>query len=394
MNSNAWRAVVAALTLIVMTSGSTATSSLFVIYRQEWGLTSADIAIVFSAYVGTLLPTLVFFGNLAERFGRRRMAAAGITSMAVGIATLVLAHDLQLLIVARLFQGLGVGLSIGAVSAAFAETYRGKLPQGNALQSITAVGLFAGPVVSALCYNLGWGLNLALVPGLVSVIALLALTRFLKERSGDAGSVQPAEEPFSAAAVARALRFAMPVVFVSWAGLSLYLSLVPSYLAATLHAINPLIGAGAVVAAQLASLVATLVLGKAAPEKTGIVGSIVTVAGLALLVIGTSTNIWALVVAATILVGAGGGVASAAAFGIATRIGRGQRSRIFARMFVAAYLGYSIPALALGAIAVRTSFATGFISIIVLLAFITAALPFVRERRTHSCALAPQPAAA
>ena len=380
MSSNTWRATVAALTLIVMTSGSTATSSLFVAYRHEWGLTSADIALVFSVYVGTLLPTLLFFGNLADRFGRRTMTAIGITSMAIGITTLVLAHNLPMLIVARLFQGLGVGLSIGAVSAAFAETYRGKLPQGNALQSITAVGLFAGPVVSAVCYNFGWGLNLSLVPGLVSVLALLAITRFLKERDSDATAAQAGDEPFASELVASALRFAMPVVFVSWAGLALYLSLVPSFLAASLHALNPLIGAAAVVAAQLSSLAATLVLGKASPEKTGIAGSVVTVLGLALLVIGTSTNAWAFVALATVLVGAGGGTASAAAFGIATRIGRGQRARIFARMFVAAYLGYSIPALALGAIAVRTSFATGFISIIASLAIVTAGLAFVRMK--------------
>lgn len=380
MNPTPLRAIVAALTLVIMTSGSTATSSLFVAYRQEWGLTSADIAIVFSVYVGALLPMLLFFGTLADRFGRRPMVGAGIVSMAVGILLLTLAHDLQMLIVARLFQGVGVGLSVGAVSAAFAETYRGKLSQGNALQSITAVGLFAGPVVSALCYNLGWGLNLSLVPGLVSVVALLALLPFLQERATSTDATHVAEEPYGDDVVTAALRFAMPAVFVSWAGLSLYLSLVPSFLATTLHAHNPLIGAGAIVAAQVSSLVATLVLGKASPQNTGIFGSIVTVLGLVLLVIGTSTTIWVYVAVATILVGAGGGVASAAAFGIATRIGRGQRARIFARMFVAAYLGYSIPALALGAIAVRTSFATGFISIIVFLALVTAALPFVRER--------------
>jgi MFS family permease len=381
MKPTAWRAVVAALTLIIMTSGSTATSSLFVIYREQWGITSADIAIVFSAYVGTLLPVLLFFGTLAEKYGRRVVAAAGISSMAFGILCLTLAHGLPMLIIARLFQGVGVGLSIGAVSAAFAESYRGKLPQGNALQSITAVGLFAGPVVSAIAYNLGWGLNYAFVPGLLSVIALLFVVRFLKEReTGTTAAALIEEELYPADVVTSALRFAMPVVFVSWAGLALYLSLVPSYLATTLHVANPLIGAGAVVAAQLSSLVATLVIGKLPPEKSGFWASLVCVAGLALLVAGTVTNSWPLIIVATVFVGAGGGVASAGAFGIATRIGRGQRAKIFAKMFVAAYLGYSIPALALGIIAARTSFATGFISIIVFLAIVTATLPFLRKR--------------
>jgi ABC-type Co2+ transport system permease subunit len=81
-----------------------------------------------------------------------------------------------------------------------------------------------------------------------------------------------------------------------------------------------------------------------------------------------------------LIVGAGGGVASAAAFGIAARVGRGQRARVFARMFVAAYLGYSVPVLVIGLIAVHTSLTAGFTSVIVALALLTAVLPLLRER--------------
>ena len=41
------RALIAATIMILMVAGSTATSPLFVIYREQWGITSADIAIVF-----------------------------------------------------------------------------------------------------------------------------------------------------------------------------------------------------------------------------------------------------------------------------------------------------------------------------------------------------------
>jgi hypothetical protein len=59
---------------------------------------------------------------------------------------------------------------------------------------------------------------------------------------------------------------------------------------------------------------------------------------------------------------------------------------VFARLYVAAYAGYSIPALSIGIIAVHTSFAVAFLSIIAVLAAIAAALPFLRERpATTSC---------
>ena len=378
------RAFIAALTMIVMVSGSTATSSLFVQYRADWGITSADIAIVFSAYVGTLLPMLLLSGGLAERFGRRRLAVAGIISMAIGLLTLTLAQNLAWLIVARLFQGLAVGVAVGPVSAVFAESYRGKLPAGSVMQSIAALGLLSGPVISAIAFNFGGGIHLSYVPTLILVTGLLALTPFIAARPTNASGAPAAEVPLPEAAVASALRFALPSAFVGWAGLSLLLSLVPAYLAATLHAANPAIGAAAIAAAQFTSLVATLVLRDLVPERGGVYGAFAAVFGLALLVVGTSTNIWPLVVIATLLVGGGSGIASAAAFGIAGKIGQGQRTRIFARMYVAAYMGYSVPALAIGLIAVHTSFAVAFIIVTVALGALAAVLPALRAGRDRN----------
>jgi Major Facilitator Superfamily len=375
------RALVTALIMILMVAGSTATSPLFVIYREQWGITSADIAIVFSVYVGTLLPVLLFFGGLAERFGRRPVAIAGILSMFTGLAILTFAHGLPMLILARLFQGAGVGISVGALSAALTESYKGKLPIGTVLQSVASIGLFTGPVISAIAYNLGGGVNLSYVPTLVFVASLLGLVPFIVERPRNPVTALPSDVPFAPEIVTNALRLALPVAFVSWAGLSLFLSLVPSYLAATLHASNPAIGAAAVLAAQVASLTATFVLRNIAPERGGTIGSAVSIVGLMLLVWGTSADIWPVVALATLLVGGGAGIASAAAFGIASRIGRGHRAKVYARMYVAAYAGYSIPALAIGLIAVHTGFAPAFILVTGVLAAVTAALPFLGEFR-------------
>jgi MFS family permease len=383
MNSNARRTLAAAVTAVVMVAGSTATSSLFVSYRAAWGISSADIAIVFSIYVGTLLPILLIFGGLAERFGRRPVIMAGVLLMVLGLTTLTFAHNLATLIVARLFQGAGVGISIGALTAAISESYRGKLPVGSVLQAVAAVGLFSGPVISAVAFNFGGGVNLSYVPSLVLVLALFALVPFIAERVTTPGTNVPLDQPYAPEVVARSLRFALPVAFVSWAGLSLFLSLVPAYLAAALHASNPAIGATAVVAMQFASLIVTLSARNIAPERAGITGSVVSLAGLAVLVAGTSANIWALIVLATLMVGGGSGLASSASFGIAGRIGRGHRARTFARWYVAAYAGYSIPALAIGLIAAYTSFAAAFIAVTAALALVTAALPLLRPGRNR-----------
>lgn len=121
-----------------------------------------------------------------------------------------------------------------------------------------------------------------------------------------------AEETFPANVVSCGLRFAMPMVFDAWAGNSLYLSLVPAYLPAALHASDPLVGAGSFVAEQAATAAASIRFGAIAPERRGVVAPFFVVFGLAVLVTGTNANSWWLIGVATILVGAGGGVASGA----------------------------------------------------------------------------------
>jgi hypothetical protein len=285
-----------------------------------------------------------------------------------------------------LFQGAGIGLAVGALTAALAESYRGKLPTGSVLQAVAAIALFAGPVISAIAFNLGGGLNGSYIPGLVLAVGAFALIRFVAERATNPVTAQPVDVPYSPEAVNAALRFALPVAFVAWAGLSLFLSLVPSYLATALHATNPAVGAGAVFAAQFASLIVTFSLRNISPERGGIYGAIAGVTGIALLVIGTTINSWGLVMLATLLAGGGSGMASAASYGIAGRIGRGHRAKVFARWYVAAYAGYSLPVLAIGLIAVHTSFETAFITVTAFLAAIVAILPRLLPNPNHHTA--------
>jgi MFS family permease len=382
MQTSMRRAVAAAAALIILASNSTATSALFVAYRIHWGLTAAGIGLAFAAYVGTLLPVLFLFGGLPDRFGRRTAILSGMLFMVSGTLTLVFAHGLALLIAGRFLQGIGAALAIGSISATFSESYRGKIATGQALAVVTAVALSAGPLVTAIAYDLGAGPNLAYLPMLVLGVGMLGLVPAFPGRTPRTTVVRPADDVLAPDVVRRGLRFAMPLVFVAWSGTSLYLSLVPAYLAAALHAVNPLIGAGAFLATQLAAIAASIRFGNVAPERSGVIAPAFVVLGLALLVVGTSAHLWSLIVVATIAVGAGGGVASGAAYAIAGRIGRGQLARVFARLLFAAYAGYSLPSVVTGAIADHASFAAGFATVIGALAVIVATLPLLRERRT------------
>jgi predicted MFS family arabinose efflux permease len=374
------RALAVAATLIALTSNSTASSAIFVAYRQQWGLSPGDIGLVFSAYVGALVPVLLAFGGVAERYGRRQIVATGFALMLAGTLVLICAHGFQELLFARFLQGAGAALAVGVISATFTETYRGKIAAGQALAVVTAAALSFGPVVTAIAYDLGGGTNLSYIPMFTIGIASCVLLGFFDARPNGKSATDRAEEPLPPSVVSRALRLAMPMVFVAWAGSSLYLSLVPAYLATILHARDPLIGAGAFVGTQIASVMASILYGRAKPERSGIIAPFGVVAGLSILILGTQAHLWWMIALGTVAVGTGSGVASGAAFTITGQVGRGQRPRVFSRLLVAAYLGYSLPTLLVALIASKLSFTTGFAITTSALMLIAIALPFLRSQ--------------
>ena len=70
----------------------------------------------------------------------------------------------------------------------------------------------------------------------------------------------------------------------------------------------------------------------------------------------------------------------AAAVATAGRVSRGQRARIFAWVYVAAYLGFGVPSWCVGFLAARSSFTLAFVAVIAALALVAAALPVLGRR--------------
>jgi len=256
------------------------------------------------------------------------------------------------------------------------------------------MALSAGPVVTAVTYDLGGGPNLSYLPMFVLAVAMLGLAPIFATRTTRIGSTGRGEGVLPTSVVWRGLRFAMPIIFVGWAGNALYLSLVPAYLSASLHAFDPLIGAGAFLATQISGVFASIYFGNVQPERNGVVAPLVVVIGLVLLVTGTQQNLWTVIIIATILVGAGSGIVSGAAYVITARVRQGRRARPFARLLVAAYAGYGLPSLVIGIVATHFSFAAGFAAAIVGLAAIAATLPFLKNGQRAAISEHPTAAAA
>jgi EmrB/QacA subfamily drug resistance transporter len=175
--------MVALDTLVVSTALST--------IQRELGASLAALEWTVNAYNLSFAVLLMTGSALGDRFGRRRVFAAGLAVFTLGSVACALAPGIGLLIAARAFQGAGAAvvtpLSLTLVGAAFPPERRG---QALGLYfGVTGLAVASGPVVGgAITQGLAWEwifwvnvpLGIALIP--------LVLRR-IPESFGPAGAI-------------------------------------------------------------------------------------------------------------------------------------------------------------------------------------------------------------
>ncbi len=146
---------------------------------------------------GSLLPLaglLVFGGKLGDLFGHRRVFLIGTVVFAGASACAGLAPDFGLLILCRVFQGVGGALMLPTTVAVVSMAYPGK-ERGGALGLMGGAAAIAGalgPVIGgSLTSALGWRSVLLInVPlAVIAVIAAVIAVRPDAKRTGASGRV-------------------------------------------------------------------------------------------------------------------------------------------------------------------------------------------------------------
>jgi len=162
LNQNAygWVVVAAAFTLMFVGFGAAYSfAAFFTAFEAEFGASRGDVALVFSVAAFLWFLSGAPAGVLADRYGVRRVALAGVACLAAALWIASVAGSLGVLYATySIGLGLGVGLvyvpSIGAVQPWFAANRA--FASGLAVAGIGA-GNFAGPLLAAWWIGLfGW----------------------------------------------------------------------------------------------------------------------------------------------------------------------------------------------------------------------------------------------
>ncbi|MFC4034872.1 MFS transporter [Streptomyces polygonati] len=144
--------------------------------------TQNTVTWVLTAYLLSASIFTPIMGRIGDMIGKERVFVATLGALAVGSLLAALATDVQVMIVARVIQGIGGGvlpLAFGIIRDEFPkERLAGAV---GAIASLSAVGaglgiVLAGPIVNALDYHwLFW------LPMILTVVAALAAHFFVPE---------------------------------------------------------------------------------------------------------------------------------------------------------------------------------------------------------------------
>jgi hypothetical protein len=350
---------VAAAFLVVM-AFSTVPSPLYGLYQQRDGFSSFVITIIYAAYAVGVIAALLLAGHVSDWHGRRRVLLAAVATSLLSALVFLVWRDLPGLLLARVINGLSVGVVAATATAYLAELHahgRPGAPPRHAQLIATGVnlgGLGIGPLVSGfLAQWAGAPLTVSYVVflvALVGAVALVALAPETRERPDPlpAYRVQrvsvPAEARGSFAAAAAG-------AFVAFGALGLFTGLAATFLVGTLHhASHALAGVavflvfGAGVAAQTASATWPA-------RRTLAAGIALMVAGLALTVVAAwlPAPSLALFLAGGALTGGGAGAVFKGTVATVIAISPPEtRAEALAGLFLAGYVGLSVPVVGAG----------------------------------------------
>lgn len=177
-----WVLGVTALASFMMALDAMIITTAFAAIRAEFGSPVETLQWTVNAFNLTFAVLLLTGAALGDRFGRRRMFAAGIALFVVASAACALAGNATALIAARALQGAGAALVMPLAMAILSGTF-GREERARALgifSSITGCALIIGPAIGGfITEHLGWRwvfwINLPI--GLIAIALVLGRLR-------------------------------------------------------------------------------------------------------------------------------------------------------------------------------------------------------------------------
>src|ERR1700733_9451197 len=138
--------------MVMLLASSSAPTPLYATYQARWGFSAITITVIFGVYAVAVLLSLLVFGALSDHVGRRPVLITALVVQAGVMLVFAFAGGVDVLLVARVLQGLATGAAVGAIGAGLVDLHPGRGPVANAAGAMT--GSASGALGSALLVQL------------------------------------------------------------------------------------------------------------------------------------------------------------------------------------------------------------------------------------------------
>ncbi|WP_433292063.1 MFS transporter [Pseudonocardia sp. CA-142604] len=352
-----WSVAAVFLTVIAF---STAPGPLYTLYRERDAFSALVVTIVYAAYAVGAVVSLVLAGHLSDSHGRRRVIVPALLIEIAAAVVFLFWPALPGLIVARSLTGLGVGAFTSTATAWLGELHAAHRPRATNRRAQvvgTASNMWGFGVGTMLSGALAqWAGHPLTVPYLVFVIALVVGLLLVLAAPETRAPMRPRTryrpQRVSVPHHVRGRYLAAATgMFVVFAAFGLFTSVAPSYLSGPLH--HPSVAlAGTVTFVVFTSAVAAqLATSMISVPRLLTTGIPILLVGLALLVaaVWLPTPSLAGFLTGGVVTGLGGGILFRGTLStVVTLAPENARAEALAGLFVAGYLGLTIPVIGLG----------------------------------------------
>ena len=359
-----WRR--AAFALFAVAAGTNVPTPLLLVYRDTMDLGPDVLTALFGCYALGLVPALALAGPLSDRFGRRAVVLpCTVLAALTSLLMIAAASSLPLLFAGRALQGAVSGAVFSVASAWIAELslVSGDGAAGRRAAVAMTGGFSLGPFVAGflgqyapLPTTLPYLVHVALV-----VVGLLAVLRVPETVALVAHGERAAKGPL----VERSDRFVLLTVL---APLAVCVYAFPTVVVAAVPVLvetdaPPVLLTGVLAGLTLGCGTVAAPLQRRLGRWTALGAVVLGVVGYLTATAGAGSGSPPLLLASSLLLGSGGGLALAAGLALTARLARpGRRGALSAVFLACAYVGFGAPyvvAVAAEATSVEVPLATG-----------------------------------
>ena len=343
---------VAGMYLLIQVGG-TIPIPLWVLWQSKLGFGTGTLALVFAIYTLGTLVSLLLIAPLSDSAGRRPLLVLAVALAALSTVLYLVVDALLLLFVARFISGMAVALTTVAGAAALRELEPRARARRASLTAAAATmgGLALGPLLAGFMAEYApdplrlvfWIYLALLAPALVPVLLAPETVPPDRRVAWRPGRMALPRDRF-------AFTLAGLTAFCAFTLLSLYSSLVPSFLRSGLHERNHAVAGLIVSMIFFVGTITQLLLFRISPRQALSWGLPVLLVALALIELGLWDGSLGIFVAGTIAGGVAVGLLFMGSLAMVNQIAEpDRRAQVLASYFVCTYAGLAVPAIAVGA---------------------------------------------